>query len=42
MDELIKEDFPKKIKKLLPNLVIIDGGKTHLNSAMKTFRFGFR
>ena len=37
MDELIKRRFSKDNKKTLPNLVIIDGGKAHLNSAMKTF-----
>jgi excinuclease ABC subunit C len=37
MEELIKRRFSKDNERTLPNLVIIDGGKTHLNSAMKTF-----
>ena len=37
MDELIKRRFSKDNERTLPNLVIIDGGKAHLNSAMKTF-----
>ena len=38
MVELIKRRFSKVGKRELPSLIIIDGGKTHLKKALKTFK----
>ena len=38
MAELINRRFARDKQKAIPSLIIIDGGKTHLNSAVKEFK----